>query len=76
MNFSQVLSTMEGYFREQLKAGINVKGITNNLKTGTLPEELHLDNVTEEQIRRAGQIVASKYLNIEAQNRSKITSFN
>lgn len=74
MDFASILAKVDGYFRSQLDQGLSINQITDNLKSGALPWEL-MELVDTTSVRRAGQIVATRYLQRQATEKSRATGF-
>lgn len=63
-HFNEVQKCVKNYFDESLLRGLPLISVVDNFKNGPLPIEIKqtCPNVTDQELRRHGQLVGSKYL--------------
>lgn len=73
-HFNEVQQCIKNYFDESLLRGLPLMAIVDSLKTGPLPVGLKHEcrNLTDDELRRHGQLVGSKYLLREYNQQSAV----
>lgn len=70
MNYTEIQTVVEKYFKEQLSKGVTINEIVQNLKSGPLPWELRKFDCPISSVRRAGQHVSTQYMLLQDGERS------